>query len=340
MNRDFSSPDSRERDSHASGYRARAHAKVNLHLGVGDARADGYHELATVFQSLELHDDVRLSLTGEEIDLAVDGWEERLIESLAVTGPYAAGVPTDSGNLVWRATVNIAKRLRAERGLDAVPQVAFELRKGIPAAGGMAGGSADAAAALLLADAAFGPTSLGQPVLYEEANWLGSDIAFTLRGGTALGTGRGEQLTPMLARGTFHWAIITSNEGLSTPAVFQKVDELRAAGKGQPPHLDTAAVSQALTSGDAEHLAAVLHNDMQPAALTLRPDLRKTLAAGKAAGALAGIVSGSGPTCALLCADAAEAAEVAAQVSTELPGTRGIPTSGPARGAHLVDEAN
>lgn len=322
-------------------FNARAHAKVNLHLGVGKAHDDGYHELATVFQSLALHDDLQLSFTGAEVALSTSDWEDRLVGRITVTGPYADGVPTDGGNLVWRAAVNIAKRLHA-RGADVLPQVSFELHKGIPAAGGMAGGSADAAAALRLADAAFAPAilgdaGLGNDVLIEEANRLGSDIAFTLRGGTALGTGRGEKLTPVLARGTFHWAIITSNKGLSTPGVFRKLDELRAAGKGSAPQLDTAALRQALAAGDAERLAATLHNDMQPAALSLRPDLRKTLAAGEVAGALAGIVSGSGPTCALLCADAAQAADVAAQVSTELPGTRGIPTTGPASGAHLLD---
>ncbi|PMC71654.1 4-(cytidine 5'-diphospho)-2-C-methyl-D-erythritol kinase [Corynebacterium aurimucosum] len=301
-------------------WQARAHAKVNLHLGVGEARADGFHELATVFQSLDVHDRVSYR------------WGEK--PAVEVTGNHATGVPASTENLAWRAVELVAQNLM----LPAAGTLTME--KNIPAAGGMAGGSADAAAALLLANQAlsteFGREALSMEKLYELAAELGSDVPFTLMGGTALGRGRGELLTPMLSRGRYIWAIITNAEGLSTPSVFRKLDELRAAGRGSTPHLDTEAVGQALVGGNPHELAVVMHNDLQPAALSLRPDLRKILDTGEAAGALKGIVSGSGPTCAFLCEDEETAQEVVAQVCADNRGTRGLVTTGPATGATLV----
>lgn len=301
-------------------WQARAHAKVNLHLGVGEARADGFHELATVFQSLDVHDRVSYR------------WGEGC--AVEVTGNHATGVPASTENLAWRAIELVAQNLM----LPAAGTLTME--KNIPAAGGMAGGSADAAAALLLANHAlsteFGRKPLSMEKLYELAAELGSDVPFTLMGGTALGRGRGELLTPMLARGCYIWAIITNAEGLSTPSVFRKLDELRAAGRGSTAHLDTEAVGQALVGGNPRELAAVMHNDLQPAALSLRPDLRKILDTGEAAGALKGIVSGSGPTCAFLCENEETAQEVVAQVCADNRGTRGLVTRGPATGATLV----
>lgn len=315
-------------------FSAKAHAKVNLHLGVGNSRADGFHELVSVFQSLDVHDTVTLS---ESEGAAPRGTHVRAIN---VSGPYAAGVPADQSNLAWRAVDAVATRLAEKFGPLELSVVELELHKEIPAAGGMAGGSADAAAALRLADSCFSRAydirSLGEDELFSLAADLGSDVPFTLLGGTALGTGRGEQLTPMLARGRYTWALITSKEGLSTPSVFQKLDELRSQGKGSSPSLDTTRVSQALISGDPERLAGELKNDLQAAALSLRPDLRKVLDVGQEAGALAGIVSGSGPTCAFLCPDKATAAEVVFQVTMAVPGTKGLISSSPGSGAHLI----
>lgn len=314
---------------------AKAHAKVNLHLGVGNARPDGFHEISSVFQSLSIHDTVTLEETSAPVATS-----ETLVDFLEVDGAYALGVPADSSNLAWKAVDAVCARLREKFGPRDLPRVGLFLTKGIPAAGGMAGGSADCAAALRLADTCFSQyydmDTLGEGELHELAAALGSDVPFTLMGGTALGTGRGEQLTPMLARGTYHWAMITSDRGLSTPTVFAKLDELREAGRGTQPRLDTTAVSQALISGDPEALAQALSNDMQSAALSLRPDLRKTFEAGMAAGAVQGIVSGSGPTCAFLCEDAETATEVVNSVTVEIPGTRGIVATGPAPGAHLI----
>src|SRR5699024_3001472 len=210
------------------------------------------------------------------------------------------GVPTDESNLVWKALDRLALHIPLS-----YPALDVEIHKQIPAAGGMAGGSADAAAALMLAQklyATFFELEIASAdILQEIAADLGSDVPFTMMGGTALGKGRGEVLSPMLTRGEYHWCFIASAQGLSTPAVFKKLDEMReasaSAGDGSlTPTLDVTDTAQALVSGDAHRLAKVLKNDLQPAALSLRPDLRKTMEVGMEAGALTGIVSGSGPT--------------------------------------------
>lgn len=292
----------------------RAPAKVNLHLGVGDVRPDGYHELQTVFQALSLHDEVTLS-RAEEL-------------SLHVSGEGAQDVPTDPTNLAARAVVALAERY----GLD--PALRIAIAKGIPVAGGMAGGSADAAAALLGA-ATLWHLDLSRPELDEIAATLGSDVPFSLHGGTALGTGRGEQLIPALSRGEFHWTLALAREGLSTPAVYRELDRLREVG--DPPRAGSPDdLLAAVASGDPNRLAPLLANDLQAAALSLQPGLRRTLRAGMEAGALAGIVSGSGPTCAFLCIDADSAVEV----GSELAGAGVCRTvrvaSGPVVGAEVL----
>lgn len=292
----------------------RAPSKVNLHLGVGDLRPDGYHDLTTVFQALSLTDDVRFTPAGS---LTVE-----------VTGEGAAEVPTDRTNLVWKAAVRLAHLA------GRAPLVEIAIAKGIPVAGGMAGGSADAAAALVGLDALW-ELGLSREDLAELAAELGSDVPFSLHGGTALGTGRGERLLPVLSRNTFHWVLALAKGGLSTPAVFAELDRLRA--QGDPPRLgEPQQLIQALAAGDATALAPLLGNDMQAAALSLKPELRRTLRAGVTAGALAGIVSGSGPTCAFLC----ESADAAVSVAAELAGAgvcRSVRTAtGPVPGARIV----
>lgn len=292
----------------------RAPAKVNLHLAVGDVRPDGFHELVTVFQALSLTDDVVVAPA----------------DTLTVTvrGEGATSVPVDGRNLVWRA----AELLAAEAGRDA--DVSISLAKGIPVAGGMAGGSADAAATLV-ALCALWRLEMSRDELGVLAAKLGSDVPFSLHGGTALGTGRGEQLLPVLARNTFHWVLALAPDGLSTPDVYAELDRLR--GAGEPPRVgDVQPLMHALTAGDPMALAPLLANDLQAAALSLRPALRRTLRAGTTAGALAGIVSGSGPTCAFLCADA----DAAVRVGAELAGAGVCRTvrvaSGPTPGARVV----
>ena len=295
----------------------RVPGKVNLYLGVGDRRADGYHELTTVFHAVSLADDITVR--------AAD------ILSLRVHGEGADEVPTDARNLAWQAAELMAEHV------GRAPDVEITIEKSIPVAGGMAGGSADAAAVLVGINALW---ELGVPRrdLHAIAARLGSDVPFALHGGTALGTGRGEELTTVLARNTFHWVLAFGAGGLSTAAVYAEIDRLRAAG--QPPKLtDPEPLLTALSSGDPHELAPLLGNDLQPASLSLEPNLRRTLRAGTEAGALAGIVSGSGPTCAFLCASA----EAAVQVSAELAGAGVCRTvrvaSGPVHGARVVPSA-
>lgn len=263
---------------------ARAYGKVNLFLGCGELRDDGFHDLVTIFQSLDLHDTVTVTLA-EEMSLTC----------------AAPGVPEDTSNLAWRAAEALLR--------EGDTKVAITIDKGIPTAGGMAGGSADAAATLLAVNHLLGGRySLTE--LLEVAVQLGSDVPFTLVGGTQLGAGRGEKLSPILSRGTYHWVLAFAGEGLPTPQVFKTLDTLT-----RTPHLDTSAMQRALLTGDPVQVADALHNDLQVAALSLRPDLRVTLREGVDAGALAGIVSGSGPTCAFLCTDEVHAREVAAELS-------------------------
>lgn len=293
----------------------RAPSKVNLHLAVGDLRPDGYHELTTVFQALSLSDEVEV-VPAKAL-------------AIRVRGEGARDVPTDKQNLVWKAATRLAHKV----GRD--PLVEITIDKGIPVAGGMAGGSADAAATLLALNTLW-QLELTRDELTELALELGSDVPFALHGGTAIGTGRGEKLLPVLSRNTFHWVLALAKGGLATPDVYRELDRLR--GHGQPPRIgDAQKLMQSLASGDPHQLAPLLGNDLQAAALSLKPELRRTLRAGISAGALAGIVSGSGPTCAFLC----ESVEEAVEVSTELSGA-GVCRSvriatGPVSGARVVD---
>nr|EJI95125.1 4-(cytidine 5'-diphospho)-2-C-methyl-D-erythritol kinase [Rhodococcus sp. JVH1] len=280
-------------------------------------RDDGYHELNTVFQALSLSDTVSV-VPAETLSVTVRGEDARV-------------VPTDSSNLVWQA----AEMLAAESGRR--PDVEIAIDKGIPVAGGMAGGSADAAATLVGLNALW-QLDLSREELDGFAAKLGSDVPFSLHGGTAVGTGRGERLLPVLSRSTFHWVLALAKVGLSTPTVFRELDRLRA--DGNPPRLGGPEdLMHALTTGDAATLAPLLGNDLQSAALSLNPGLRRTLRAGVAAGALAGIVSGSGPTCAFLCAEA----DAAVRVSAELAGAGVCRTvrvaSGPVPGARIINDA-
>ena len=292
----------------------RVPGKVNLFLGVGDRRPDGYHELTTVFHAVSLYDDVNVRTAD--------------VLSLQMIGEGADQLPVDDRNLAWQAAELMAEHV------GRVPDVEVTIEKSIPVAGGMAGGSADAAAVLVAMNALW---ELGLPRrdLHAMAARLGSDVPFALHGGTALGTGRGEELATVLARSAFHWVLAFGKGGLSTSAVYGEIDRLRVAGS--PPRLDDPeALLTALSAGDPRALAPLLGNDLQPAALSLEPELRRTLRGGKDAGALAGIVSGSGPTCAFLCASA----EAAVEVSAELAGAGVCRTvrvaSGPVHGARVV----
>lgn len=292
----------------------RVPAKVNVQLAVGAARPDGFHDLANVFLAVGLYDEVTaapadtLRITGEGRDI------DR--------------VPLDRTNLAARA----AEALAARHGI--APHVHLHLAKDIPVAGGMAGGSADAAGALLACDALWN-TGASRDELLEICAELGSDVPFSLVGGAALGTGRGELLTPLPVGGTFHWVFAVAEGGLSTPAVYGAFDRL-TAGTDIPAPEASAALLDALRTGDAAALAAAVHNDLQPAALSLAPHLSATLAAGTEAGALAALVSGSGPTTAFLAKDRTSAETVAEALRTSGTCRTTRLADGPAPGATVV----
>ena len=308
-----------------------AHAKVNLHLGVGECRSDGFHDLVSVFQSVDLQTRVTLKPVDWELESA-----ESAVHQLFVTGPDADSIPRDNTNLAWRA-IDLAMERGFVRADDCVP-VDVHIDKAIPVAGGMAGGSADAAAALVAANELW-QLGLTRENLYEIAAELGSDVPFCLHGGTAIGTGRGEELTHVLTRGQLHWALAFFNEGLSTPAVFRRLDELRTdlsrgdkyAYLEQPTEL-----LRALASADIPAVAKHLRNDLQVPATDMRADVVRVLQLGRQAGALGAMVSGSGPTCAFLCGSAEEAQQVADELAASPDCGRVLTTSSPASGAQLA----
>jgi 4-diphosphocytidyl-2-C-methyl-D-erythritol kinase len=296
----------------------RAPGKVNVQLSVGRVRDDGYHPLASVFHAVELVEEVTVGVgePGSGIVIA------------EVTGRQAAEVPRDASNLAWRAVELVAGEL------GVAPDAWIRIAKGVPVAGGMAGGSADGAAALVACNELWGG-SLDRPALAALALELGSDVPFSLLGGTALGLGRGERLSPLMVRGSFHWVFATASAGLSTAAVYRTFDRLVADRAVAEPAVDPAVVA-ALRAGDPAALGRALRNDLQEPALALRPTLADVLEAGRSAGALGALVSGSGPTCAFLAADAAAATRVAGTVAGLEQVRSTHVTSGPAPGARVV----
>lgn len=307
----------------SDGVTARAPAKINAHLAVGPLRSDGFHELRTVYLAVSLLDSVT-ARPGKGLSLSVSGEGAG-----AVTG--ADAVPTDRRNLVWRA----AELLAEHAGVPA--DAHLEIAKSIPAAAGLAGGSADAAAALVALDALWG-TRADRADLLELAAQLGSDVPFSLLGGVALGTGRGERLAPVLARRSWHWVLGIAGEGLSTPSVYAELDRLRAEGRVPDGEdlLPAEPVIAALRSGPAEALAAALANDLQAPALALRPELQRALRATTTAGALGALVSGSGPTVAALAPDEPAAVRLAASLAGEGVFRTVRVVTGPVPGARLV----
>ncbi len=294
----------------------RAPAKINLHLGVGAPRPDGFHPLMTVYHAVSLYDDV-----------TVDPADDWAVAVEAVGSVDVSAVPTDDTNLVVRA----GRALAQHHGLDRAARI--HVRKGIPVAGGMAGGSADAAATLVALDRLW-QADTSDADLFALAAGLGSDVPFALVGGNALGTGRGEVVEQLPGSEVPRWwVVVTAEEGLPTPSVYRRFDELAPGAPAEPraPHRLVAFL------GDpAEVVAPHLHNDLQQAAIDLRPDLADLLAAGEAAGALRGLVSGSGPTCVFWCGDA-ETARVAAGVLAGEHGEERVRVvTGAVAGTHVV----
>jgi 4-diphosphocytidyl-2-C-methyl-D-erythritol kinase len=296
--------------------RVRVPAKINLHLGVGPTRPDGYHELTTVYQAISLYDEVT-ARPGDTL-------------SLTMEGDGAGELALDESNLILKA----ARALGRYTGHTA--HARLHLRKQIPLAAGLAGGSADAAATLVACDALWG-THVGRDELADLAGELGCDVPFLIGGGTALGTGRGERISPVLATGhAWHWVVAVADDGLATPDVYQELDRMRADGVAEPPIGDTDRLLAALRQRDPDVLADVLANDLQPAAIALRPELADTLAAGLEVGALAGLVSGSGPTCLFLAEDARHAQELADVLDQRGVCRQARVAQGPVHGARVA----
>jgi 4-diphosphocytidyl-2-C-methyl-D-erythritol kinase len=309
---------------------------VNLQLSVGPLRADGYHDLVTVFHAVSLFDEVTVRP------------DDRT--SVHVTGQDAALVPAGRANLAVRAARALAT---AGPGRRRAPGVRIEIRKRIPVSAGLAGGSADAAATLVACNELW-RTGLTSAELRAVAASLGSDVPFALLGGTAIGQGRGEQLTAALTAGTYHWVLAFASGGLSTPEVYAACDRMRSArdtgatpagiaGSAPAAHNTGAAepalsteLIAALRSGDPAAVGPLLSNDLQPAAISLRPQLRLALAAGRELGALGAIVSGSGPTCVFLAADARRAREIAVSLISAGVCRSVVRVTGPAAGATVV----
>ena len=309
-------PDDDKPRRFAGPVKVRVPSKINLHLGVGPLRADGYHELSTVYHAISLFDE----LTARPGDTL----------ALTMEGEGAGELALDDSNLIMRA----ARALSAKARVPA--HARLHLRKSIPLAGGLAGGSADAAATLLACDLLWG-TGFAREELAEIGAELGSDVPFLLHGGTALGTGHGESVSPILARPTtWHWVLAIADGGLATPDVYRELDRLRDS-PWPPTALESPdELMGALRQRNPEVLGAALANDLQPAALSLRPALADVLKAGYDVGAVAGIVSGSGPTCVFLATDGAHAERVAAGLNAAGVCRVAVPARGPMPGARVT----
>ncbi|HET9566000.1 MAG TPA: 4-(cytidine 5'-diphospho)-2-C-methyl-D-erythritol kinase [Mycobacterium sp.] len=292
----------------------RVPAKVNVALAVGPRRPDGFHDLATVFHAVSLYDEV-VARSAEDF-------------SVTAEGVGSEQVPRDDSNLAMQA----ARTLAAYSGVTS--GAGLHIRKEIPVAAGMAGGSADAAGALVACDALWG-TGLGRPELAILAARVGSDVPFALMGGTALGTGRGERLTPAMVGGVFHWVLAMSDQGLAAPAVYAKLDELRSNRTILAPGV-APDVLAALRAADAQALGRLLENDLQEAACALAPELTAILEAGRGLGALGAIVSGSGPTCAFLVRDVEHGIDLAIGLSSARLAADVRRVTGPVSGPRIV----
>ena len=297
---------------------ARVPAKVNLQLSVGPLGSDGFHEVTTVFQAISLFDDVTVATAPEG-----DGIK------ISITGQTSSGVPADSSNLAVKAAELMIKNY------DLPADLIIKLKKEIPVAGGMAGGSADAAGVIVGLDSLF-ELGLSRDEMEIVGSKIGSDVPFSICGGVAIGTGRGDQITPALSKGSYNWVLALSGQGLSTPSVYQECDRLREGLSISTP-LVSEPLMQALRAGDAKALGKALTNELQPAACSLRPALRLVLDVGIDYGALGGIVSGSGPTVAFLVSDDEHAMDLTVALSASGVVSSVVRATGPAHGARIIE---
>ena len=292
----------------------RVPGKINLQLSVGQLAKDGYHELATVFQSVSLYDEVTLKLIDSD--------------EIIVNAQGKTGVPEGKDNLAYQAVDLMRKKFEVKDGIE------IKIKKEIPIAGGMAGGSANAGAAIVGFDSLFS-LGLSRNEMELLGSELGADVPFTISGGTAIGTGRGDRITPVLSRGNYFWVLALSSSGLSTPAVYNECDRLREGLDIAAPHVSDELV-QALSRGDATALGKVLVNDLQPAACSLKPALRLILDVGLDYGALGGIVSGSGPTVAFLAESEDHALDLVVALTSSGVVGNVLRAQGPVPGARVI----
>jgi 4-diphosphocytidyl-2-C-methyl-D-erythritol kinase len=302
----------------ASSVVVRVPGKINLQLSVGPKESDGFHGVVTVFQAISIYDDVTVTKREPGAGLLIE-----------ISGDHTHGVPADDTNLAARAAQLICQKY--ELGVD----LEIQIRKTIPVAGGMAGGSADAAATIVAIDALFA-LGLTREEMHKIGSLLGSDVPFMLSGGTAVGRGRGDEVTAALSRGAYHWVLAVSSVGLSTPAVYGECDRLRAGMQIATPHVSDQLL-QSLLAADAVTLGKSLVNDLQPAACSLRPALRLILDVGQEYGALGSIVSGSGPTVAFLVSDEEHGLDLAVALTSSGVVGSVVRASGPVHGAKVIE---
>ena len=295
----------------------RVPAKVNLQLAVGPREADGYHNLVTVFQAISIYDDVTITKTTPGSGITI-----------AINGDHTHGVPADSTNLAVKAAQLIAD------DYDFAVDIHIDVVKSSPVAGGMAGGSADAAAVIVGLNDLYN-LEMSREEMLEFGAQLGSDVPFMITGGTAIGQGRGDQLTAALSRGTYHWVLALSSVGLSTPAVYQECDRLRAGLDIAAPQTSDALM-QSLLAADPKAVGLALQNDLQSAACSLRPALTLVLDVGEEYGALGAIVSGSGPTVAFLVGDEEQGLDLAVALTSSGVVGSVARAYGPVHGAKVI----
>ncbi len=307
-----SAPAASDPAANAAAVSVSAPGKVNLFLALGAARPDGYHPLNTVFAQIGLSETVTvtplpaLTTTAAQPGSAPTSQTGSPRIELALTRPDS-NVPLDHTNLAYRAAQAVAQQA-AQRGLD-TPDVHILLDKAVPVAGGMAGGSADAAATLKACNE-FWQVGLSLEELAQLGAQLGADVPFGLYGGVALGTGRGDLIEPLKAApGPYYWTFALQDKGLSTAAVFKHFDATVQA----PPAADMPPeqLLAALETGDVAEVSRHIRNDLQATAIELRPELGQLIDLAERAGALVAMVSGSGPTVAALSSSRAAAERVA-----------------------------
>ena len=297
---------------------ARVPAKVNLQLAVGPLGNDGFHEVTTVFQAISLFDDVTVATAPENNGI-----------SIQITGQTSTGVPSDNSNLAVKAATLMIKKYDLPNDLN------IKLKKEIPVAGGMAGGSADAAGVIVGLDSLF-DLGLSRDEMEMVGSKIGADVPFSICGGVAIGTGRGDQITPALFKGSYNWVLALSGQGLATPSVYAECDRLREGLSISTPVV-SEQLMQALRAGDAKALGKSLSNDLQPAACSLRPALRLVLDVGLDYGALGGIVSGSGPTVAFLVKDDEHAMDLTVALSSSGVISSVVRATGAVAGARIIE---